>query len=160
MAVTFKRVIGAVMMVGMLASNLFAGEAADDKTLAGQSGKALELASALPMSVVTRTPAKRPATLSALYGLLGATEAWDLYSTSKAIKAGAREANPTVAPFSRNVGAMIGLKAATSAAVILCTERMWRKNRAGAIVLMAVVNGAMAGVAMHNLQNARVLAQR
>ena len=40
---------------------------------------------------------------------------------------------------------------------ILLAERMWKKNRAGAVVVMAVINGAMAGVAMHNMHNAKVL---
>jgi hypothetical protein len=50
---------------------------------------------------------------------------------------------------------MIAVKAASTAASIYFTERAWKKNRKGAIVLMAVVNGVTAAVAARNLHNAR-----
>jgi hypothetical protein len=99
--------------------------------------------------------AKRPAALPALYVTLGVVQAMDLYSTSAALKAGAREANPVVARFAGNTGAMIGLKAATMAGTIFFAERMSKTNKVGAIVMMAAINGATAAVSMHNLQNAR-----
>ena len=99
---------------------------------------------------------KRPGLLPALYATLGAVQAWDVYSTSLALKAGAREANAAAAPFTSNKGSMFGLKAATMAGTILCAEKMWKKNRVGAVVMMAAINGATAAVAMHNMQNARI----
>src|SRR5437016_11726501 len=60
-------------------------------------------------------------------------QAWDLYSTSLALKAGAHEANAAAAPFASNKGSMLGLKAATMAGTILCAEKMWKKNRVGEI---------------------------
>ena len=158
----FERVVVGVMLVGLVASNVAAGETSGAKAAVGeQPTPPHELAISLPVgSTVSEPAAKRPATLPALYAALAGTEGWDLYSTSRALKAGAHEANLQIAPVSRNVGAMIGLKAATSAAVILCSEKMWKKNGRGAVVLMTLVNGAMAGVAVHNLHNARTLAPR
>jgi len=48
----------------------------------------------------------RPAALPALYVALGATQTWDIYSTSAALRAGAKESNPGAAPFARNAGSM------------------------------------------------------
>ena len=107
------------------------------------------------------TPATtRPALLPALYASLGAMQAWDIYSTKAALQAGAREANPTMAPVAGNTGAMLAMKAATTAGTILFAERMWKKNKVGAIVMLVAVNGATAAVSMHNMRNAKTLAAR
>jgi hypothetical protein len=118
------------------------------------------LAITLPISSVYVPQAKRPALLPALYATLGAVQGWDAYSTSAALKAGAHEANPTVAPFAKNAGALLGLKAATTASTIFLAERMWKKHRVGAVVLLAAINGATAAVAINNMRNARVAAGR
>lgn len=104
--------------------------------------------------------AERPAILPALYATLGAMQAWDVFSTRAAIQAGAREANPTAAVFAGSPAALIGLKAATTASTIFFAERMWKKNKAGAIVMLAAINGATAAVSMHNMRNAKLAAAR
>ena len=104
--------------------------------------------------------ATRPAVLPALYVSLGAMQAWDLYSTSAALKAGAREASPSAAPFANNRGSMLGLKLATTASTIFFTERMWRKNRVAAVAMMVAINAGTAAVSIHNLQNARAASRR
>lgn len=98
----------------------------------------------------------RPRALPALYATLGAMQVLDIYSTSAALHAGAKESNPAAAPFVRNTGSMIGFKAATLASTIFFAERLWKTNKAGAVVLMVAVNGASAVVSMHNMRNARV----
>jgi hypothetical protein len=98
---------------------------------------------------------KRPGALPILYASLAGLQALDMYSTRRALGAGAREANPIVEPAAGSSGAMIAVKAASTAASIYFTERAWKKNRKGAIVLMAVVNGVTAAVAARNLHNAR-----
>lgn len=103
--------------------------------------------------------ARRPAILPLLYATLGATQAWDVYSTQTALEAGAREANPATAAFGTSTGALIGLKAATMAGTIVFAERMWKKNRVAAIVMLVAVNGATAAVAMHNMRNANAARQ-
>ena len=105
-------------------------------------------------------PAKRPIILPALYVSLGAVQAWDVYSTSAALKAGAIEGNPLVAPIAGNSAGMIALKVGTAATTVFFAERLWKKNRAGAIVMMAAINGATAAVAMRNIRNARTAGAR
>ena len=103
---------------------------------------------------------KRPAIVSTLYVSLAAMQAWDVYSTTAALKAGAREANPVAAPFTGNPASMIGLKAVSTASTIYIAERMWKKNRVKAIVVLAAINGATAAVSMHNMRNAKIAAGR
>jgi hypothetical protein len=99
---------------------------------------------------------ERPLVLPALYVALGATQVWDVYSTRSALRAGGREANPAAAAFSGNMGALMGMKAATTAATILFAERMWKKHRVAAIVMVAAINGATAAVSMHNMRTAKI----
>ena len=110
----------------------------------------------MAQTVKHETPAKRPAALPVLYASLGALQVLDIYSTNSALKVGAREANPTASPFAGSTGAMIGLKTATTASSIFFAERLWRKNKVGAVVMMAAVNGAAAAVSIHNMRNAKV----
>jgi hypothetical protein len=105
-------------------------------------------------------PAKRPMILPALYVSLGAVQAWDVYSTSAALKAGAIERNPLVAPIAGNSGGMIALKLGTAATTVFFAERLWKKNRVAAIVMMAGINGATAAIAMRNIRNARTAGAR
>jgi hypothetical protein len=102
---------------------------------------------------------ERPAVLPALYASLGAMQIWDVYSTRAALKAGAREANVAAAPFAQSTGSMLGLKAAATASTIFFAERLWKKHKATAIVMMVAINGATAAVAMRNTRNARIAGQ-
>jgi hypothetical protein len=96
-------------------------------------------------------PAQRPAVLPALYVGSALLQAFDAYSTMKAINLGGTEANPLMKGAASNPGAMIGVKAAVTTASILAAERMWKNhNPTGAIVTMVASNGFMAWVAMHN----------
>ncbi len=98
-------------------------------------------------------PPRRPALLPVLYGTYATLQALDAASTKKALAASAYEANPVLK--SGSMGAMLAVKAAGGAATIYFAERAWKKNRVGAIVLMAALNGATAAIAVHNMQNAR-----
>jgi Domain of unknown function (DUF5658) len=115
-----------------------------------------------PTSVirVEPPPARRPMILPALYVSLGAVQAWDVYSTSSALKAGATERNPLVAPIAGNSAGMVALKVGTAATTVFFAERLWKKNRIGAIVMMAGINGATAAIAMRNIRNARAAGAR
>jgi hypothetical protein len=97
----------------------------------------------------------RPAALPAMYAALGALQALDVYSTRRALNAGAVEANPVMRKATGNAGAMLAVKALSTAGSIYFTERAWKKNRKGAVVLMAIVNGVSAAVVANNLKNAR-----
>jgi hypothetical protein len=98
-------------------------------------------------------PQKRPAALPILYGTYAALQVMDVISTRRAIATGSHEANPVLS--SGSMEAMLALKASGGAATVYFAERAWRKNRAGAIVLMAAVTGATAAIAAHNARNAR-----
>ena len=77
---------------------------------------------------------------------------WSILSTLEALKHGGREANPVVAPFASNAGALYSLKVATTAGTIWAAEKLWKRNRAAAIVTMFAVNAGYAWVAHHNYQ--------
>lgn len=101
---------------------------------------------------ITQSP-RRPVALSALYGTYGTLQALDIVSTRRAIAAGATERNPLMNK--GNVGSMIAVKAAAGASTIYFAERMWKKNRVGAVIVMAALNGATAAIVAHNQRNAR-----
>ena len=100
-------------------------------------------------------PMARPGVLPAMYASLGALQVLDIYSTRRAIKGGATEANPVMRAASGNSGTMLAVKAASTAASIFFTERAWKKNRKGAVILMAIANGVTAAVVANNVKNAR-----
>lgn len=109
----------------------------------------------LPEAWTMDAPERRPAALPALYATLGAMQALDVYSTRRAMGAGAYEANPLMRKAAGNAGTMIAAKAAATAATVFFAERAWKKNKKGAVILMAAINGAMAAVSIRNLRNAR-----
>jgi hypothetical protein len=98
-------------------------------------------------------PVRRPGALPALYGTYAALQALDFYTTKRAIRAGAAEANPIMK--NGNSAAMLAVKAAGGAVTIYFTERAWKNNRAGAIALMAVLNGATAAIVARNAHHCR-----
>jgi hypothetical protein len=98
---------------------------------------------------------KRPAILPALYASFGALQALDVYTTSAALRSGAREADPVMGGLTGRQAQTIALKAATTAGTIFFVERLWKQNRVAAVVVLAVINGATTAVAMNNARNAR-----
>jgi len=50
---------------------------------------------------------------------------------------------------------MLAVKVLSTAGTIYFAERMWKKNRKGAILLMVVINGATGAIAMRNMRNTR-----
>jgi hypothetical protein len=147
-----KRIAAVVAFVGLSFSSVaFAAENETNLERAQRLDAAQRMA---PLAVYVPN-AKRPAVLPALYATLGAMQAFDVYSTSAALKAGAKEANPVAAPFAGNAGSMLGLKVATTAGTIFFAERLWKTNKVGAIVMMVAINSATAVVSMHNMQNAK-----
>jgi Domain of unknown function (DUF5658) len=102
--------------------------------------------------------AARPMVLPTLYTSLAALQFYDGYSTLYGQSHGARETNPTMQWVAASSARVWTVKAATTAVSIAIVERMWKRNRLGAIVTMAAVNGLSAAVALHNasvLQQAR-----
>jgi hypothetical protein len=97
----------------------------------------------------------RPGAVTAMYGTLVVLQALDIYSTGRALSGGGTEVNPLLKDAAGNRAAMIAAKAISTATSIYFAERAWKKNRKGAVVLMAVVNAVTAGVVAHNLTNGR-----
>jgi hypothetical protein len=129
--------------------------------LAAEDGQLAASASRVIVTMAHEAPiAKRPLALSALYGALGSLQALDVYSTKMALAQGAYEANPVMREISENSAAMWAVKAATTAGTIYVAEKLWKKNRVAAVVLLAAVNGATAYAVQTNFRNARTLARR
>lgn len=98
---------------------------------------------------------RRPAALPVMYAALGALNALDVYSTKRAMNAGAIEANPLMQKPAGSSTTMLAVKALSTAGTIYFTERAWKKNRKGAVIMMALINGTMAAITMRNLRNAQ-----
>src|SRR5262245_51622972 len=96
------------------------------------------------------SPSERPRPLVPLYISFAALQAMDAHSTMHALDRGYVEANPLVAASGRNGAALVAMKAAVTASVIVCTERLWRHNRVAAVVAMIGINGAYAAIVAHN----------
>ena len=97
------------------------------------------------------TAQKRPSSLIPMYASFAALQGLDYHSTTKALSSGVgQEGNPVMGAVVGNKGAFLALKAASTAGVVLVGEKLWKKNRAGAIVFMAIANGVMASVVAHN----------
>jgi hypothetical protein len=98
----------------------------------------------------------RPAALTALYASYGALQAYDVYSTRKALGLGAREVNPLMQGVVGNTGTLVAMKVGVGAATILAAERLWKTNKPAAIGVMIAGNSVAAIVAA---KNARTLGQ-
>src|SRR5687768_18586228 len=142
----------------MTLSGIASASAAEKEELKLTTAGGVIVPTLAPMVDYKRT-VSRTAILPALYVTLGAMQALDVYSTRAALQAGAREANPTAAPFASNAASMFGMKAVTTAGTIFFAERMWKKNKVGAVIMLVAINSATAAVSMHNMRNAKRLAQ-
>jgi hypothetical protein len=153
----FRRV--AMFTLTILFANaivLFAADRANTANGAAPLAGAIERAAkdaepAVNLLTLSQGP-KRPVLLPALYGTYAVLQAMDVMSTKKALTAGAREANPVMK--SGNMGTTLAIKAASGAATFYFVEKAWKKNRVGAIVLMAAINGASAAIVARNNHNA------
>ena len=100
-------------------------------------------------------PSSRPGALVPMYVTLATLQGFDIYATSSAVRQGATEVNPVMKPVAGSNVASIVVKAAATAGSIYFTERAWKQNRKGAVILMTAINVATAAVVAHNTQVAR-----
>jgi len=98
---------------------------------------------------------RRPPALIPLYASFIALEALDVHSTRRGLANGAIEANPAMSGLTDNSVAMVAAKAAGTAGLILASEKIWKKNRTAAVVLMIATNSAMVWVVGHNYRAVR-----
>jgi hypothetical protein len=96
----------------------------------------------------------RPALLMPMYLANAALHGLDAYSTSEALKAGHREANPLLR--NANLPTMIGAKAVATVTGVVVAEKLWRRNRAAAVAVMVGVNVGLAAVVANNYRITRV----
>ena len=97
------------------------------------------------------TEPNRPSAMVPMYVGFATLQGLDYHTTTRALSTGVgREGNPVMGNVAGNKGAFLAVKAASTAGVILVGEKLWKKNRAGAVVFMAVANGLMASVVAHN----------
>lgn len=95
--------------------------------------------------------ARRSPLLLAMYGSAGLLQAYDSFSTLKAVAANHVELNPMMAPLVNHPSLLIAAKGAMTIATIAAAENLWRSNHhKQAIVLLLVSNGLMAAVGAHN----------
>jgi len=129
--------------------------ASDEKPgpIAAAAARAITPADAQMPSWAAERTEKRPIALSAMYGTYGALQVMDVVSTRRAIAAGATEQNPLVGR--GDTGRLIAVKAAAGVSTIFFAERMWKRNKVGAVIVMAALNGASAAIVARNLRNAR-----
>jgi hypothetical protein len=73
-------------------------------------------------------PNERPVALVPLYGSFALLQVMDAHSTIRAVRAGAVERNPLMAPLASNPGGMLAVKAATTAGTIAVAEKLWRRR--------------------------------
>ena len=97
----------------------------------------------------------RPPALVALYASYAALQVYDVYSTTRAVAHGAREANPFMQSVVGNVPAFVAVKAAAGIATIAATERLWKRHKGAAIAAMLAANSVSAIVAARNAHTLR-----
>jgi hypothetical protein len=95
-------------------------------------------------------PEKRPAALVPLYIAFTALQVLDAHSTLNATTSGADEANPMMRSAAVSPTTMLALKAAATTGVVMLSEKLWRRNRAAAVLTMIGLNTAYAVIAAHN----------
>jgi Domain of unknown function (DUF5658) len=93
---------------------------------------------------------RRPRALPPLYVSFVALQVLDVHSTMKSIGEGRAEANPVMNGLVRQPAAFVAAKVAATAATFYVSERLWRRNRVGAVVLMLAVNGTYAAIVANN----------
>ena len=90
-----------------------------------------------------------------LYVSFTTLQVLDAHSTLRALDAGAVEANPIMGRIADNPLPLFVVKAGAAAGTIFLTEKLRRRSRVGAIVLMATLNSAYAMVVTHNYRAVR-----
>jgi ABC-type uncharacterized transport system permease subunit len=90
-----------------------------------------------------------PRSALALYASFGVLQALDMHSTHRALAHGGREANPIV----NSVGTpmlMVGLKAGATTGIIFLSEKLRKRNRVAAMLVMVALNSTYAVVVSNN----------
>jgi hypothetical protein len=114
-----------------------------------------QLAVQPPAPIASRSQQDRPAALMPLYASFIALQGMDVHSTTRGLSRGAVEANPFMKDIAGNPGALIAVKAASTAGIIFGVEKLRKKNRTAAIAVMLALNAGTAYVVQHNYRVAQ-----
>ena len=150
-------VLGLVLVIAPTATAQEAGSVvASTASSASSVAAAVAATAAQPAPLLTQVQLKRPAAMVPLYSGFAAMQALDYVTTTRALSSGAgSEANPLMAPVAGNPAAFLALKAGSVVGVVWAGEKLWKKNRVGAVVFMVAMDSAMATIAAHNYSIAR-----
>ena len=85
-----------------------------------------------------------------LYTSFAALQAMDVHSTVRAIDGGAKELNPLVGGIAGNGSALLATKAGAAATTIFLAEKVRKRSRIGALLLMAGINSGYAIIVARN----------
>jgi hypothetical protein len=107
----------------------------------------------LPGSGVPSPSPRRPAALPALYVSFAVLQGLDAHSTLTAVGAGRTEANPAVKGLVARPATFLAAKLAATAGTLYLTERLWKKHRAAALVLMVAVNATYGAIVANNYRS-------
>lgn len=118
-------------------------------TVAPVAAAAADTPAAPPRLLPPATP-RRPAPLVPLYLSFAGLQSLDAITTLRALDNGHQERNPVVGWLAQHPGALVAAKAGVAAGTVYLSERLWKKNRTAAVVLMVALNGAYAAIVANN----------
>jgi hypothetical protein len=124
--------------------------------LLSSAGPALAADAAAPATTISEKLVApqgpdRGSLLPALYVGLAGLNAYDAYTTTKGVSAGANESNALLRAAAGSPAAIWAIKGGVTAGSILLSERLWRSgHRAQAIGMMVAANSVMAVVGARN----------
>jgi hypothetical protein len=121
---------------------------------AGASAVARALAQQAPETAATDTTG-RDALAVSLYVGFGVLQGLDVHSTLTAVERGGREANPVMRALQGQPAGLVAVKAGATVGVVWAAEKLRRRNRIAALVLMGALNSAYAVVVASNYRAAR-----
>jgi hypothetical protein len=85
-----------------------------------------------------------------LYISFASLQMLDAHATLRAVRAGAVERNPLLRGVADKPAALVALKVGVAVSTIALADRVSRRNRVAALVLMAALNSAYTAVVLHN----------
>jgi hypothetical protein len=94
--------------------------------------------------------ARRPKALMPLYASFASLQVLDVHSTTRALDRGAVEMNPLMKGIAGSPAGLLAIKAGATTGVVYAGERLWKRNKAAAVIFMIAANTAMGWVVQHN----------
>jgi uncharacterized protein DUF5658 len=147
---SMSRSVLSSLVAALMLSSAVSATAAENGDKAEKTEPATVAAPVLDAWAHERAPAS--SALKVLYGSYGVLQGMDVYSTTVALRGGAREANPLM---QTHMGQAMAFKAVMGLSTYYAVNKLSKKNRTGAIVTMAILNGVTAAIVANNMKNSR-----